>query len=143
MSHIVVHNIPLWPSSAKHLQPALCLLVFLLPYSPMLYLSASLAPVLILLVLYSCGPHLGGSSLQQNRMTANVFALHLPSRLEIIVSVTEAHKSIPFGFGGALIPDDACLLDGRVLGERFQKGVVCDFASEVADEYAEVRRVPF
>jgi len=76
-------------------------------------------------------------------MTPNILPLHILRRLKVIISVTETHKSISFTLRCALVPDHTRFLDTCVFGEGFEERVIGDFASEIADEEAKMRRIPF
>lgn len=67
--------------------------------------------VSVVVVLLDDCLDLGLGTLDQDRMTANVLALHLFCSLEELVGVGQADKAKPFAFGGSLVANDASLLD--------------------------------
>ena len=76
-------------------------------------------------------------------MTPNILPLHIPRGTEIFISVRETHKTIPLTLRRSLISNYPRFLYGRKLGEGFKEGLVRNFAREIADEEAEMRRIPF
>jgi hypothetical protein len=46
-------------------------------------------------------------------MTPHVLPIHLPRRPKEVIPVAETDKPIPLTLGRSLIPNNACLLDGR------------------------------
>ena len=75
-------------------------------------------------------------------MAADVLALHVPRRLEVLVPVREAHETVSLALGRALVADDARLLDAAVAREGLEQRLVRDLTRQVAHEQAEVRWVP-
>lgn len=128
----------------QNLQSSLRLAARLLHASTSLILLAlALAMLVLVLVLRHNRLDLRRASPQKNRVTPNVLALHIPRRLEEIISVAETHEAVALALGRACIPNHASLLHAAPPGEGFVQGLVGDFSREIADEEAEVRRVPF
>lgn len=89
--------------SPKYSQPPFRLRLLLIDPSmlhlPMPISSLATFPMLAMLVLSLIrrrGPHFSVTPFQQDRMTADIFALHIPACGEIFVSVAEANEPVPF-----------------------------------------------
>lgn len=67
--------------------------------------------VSVVVVLLDDRLDLGFGTLDQDRMTANVLALHLFCSLEKFVSISQADKTEALAFGGSLVANDTSLLD--------------------------------
>ena len=128
--------------STKNLQAALRLRLLLL-YTAMLHLAMSASSLTLGLLFHICGSDVCNRLLYRDWVTSNVFACHISCGVEIIVPIRKADESVAFGFRGPLVANDARFLDGRVLREGLEEGVVGRLAREIADEDAEMGRVPF
>lgn len=84
--------------------------------------------VLILPILNSRRPDLCLGALNLHGMTANIFALHLPSGLKVVISVLKTDKAKTFGLRGPLVSDNSGFLNRWILGERFEQRLVRNLA---------------
>lgn len=79
---------------------------------------------------------LGIGLLHDDRVTLDVFAVHLLGSLEEIVGVAETDEAIAFGFCGSLVADDSGLLNRLPSRKGLQKGLICGLSRQVSDEEA-------
>src|SRR3954452_12778639 len=112
---------------SQDLQASLCLSRLL--DAIVLDLAASLASLLtttiFLSILATCGwADFCSGSTQQDWVRSDVFALHLSSGLEIIITVAEADKSESLALLGSLLPNHTSLLNRRVASKCLEQRVV-------------------
>lgn len=97
----------------------------------------------MLRILRSDSLDLGSAPPQQHGMTPDILPLHLPRCRKELLAVAETNEPIPLALRRPLVADHAGLLDRWPPGEGFVERFIGDFARKIADEEAEMRRVPF
>lgn len=104
---------------------------------------AALAFALVVILFLCCWAHIVDGLLHHDRVAAHVLSVPLPRSAEVVITISETDESITLGFCGPLVPDYPCFLHRWIWRKGFEERFIGDFTGKIADEDAEMCRIPF